>query len=161
VLRPDPDGTQSGRPGQGDGRSRPAPARGPGLGSAHARPLSERHRPGAYVQCTGAEQEPCRSFPRSPSKIAYRSSDRRCSDNPRALPEAILARDNDGIEHVWLCAEGHAGEFAPDTATAPEDEPEAVAALESTDLVVSNTHLSMDWTKRSGATYLQTWHGPR
>jgi CDP-glycerol glycerophosphotransferase len=24
---------------------------------------------------------------------------------------------------------------------------------------VSNTHLSMDWTKRPGTTYLQTWHG--
>jgi CDP-glycerol glycerophosphotransferase len=91
-------------------------------------------------------------------KIVYRSFDGRYSDNPRALHESLLAR-GDAVEHVWLCAAGHASEFPPDTATVPEEGPEAVEALESADLVVSNTHLSMDWTKRPGATYLQTWHG--
>jgi CDP-glycerol glycerophosphotransferase len=91
-------------------------------------------------------------------KIVYRSFDGRYSDNPRALHEALLAR-GDAVEHVWMCATGHAGEFPPDTATVPVQGSEAVQALESADLVVSNTHLSMDWTKRPGATYLQTWHG--
>jgi CDP-glycerol glycerophosphotransferase len=91
-------------------------------------------------------------------KIVYRSFDGRYSDNPRALHEALLTR-GDAVEHVWMCATGHADEFPPDTATVPVEGPEAVAALESADLVVSNTHLSMDWAKRPGATYLQTWHG--
>jgi CDP-glycerol glycerophosphotransferase len=91
-------------------------------------------------------------------KIVYRSFDGRYSDNPRALHEALLAR-GDAVEHVWLCAPGHEQEFPPGTATVPPEGPETVAALESADLVISNTHLSMDWTKRPGATYLQTWHG--
>ena len=91
-------------------------------------------------------------------KIVYKSFDGRYSDNPRALHEALLAR-GDAVEHVWLCAAAHAQDFPPNTATVPTEGPEAVAALESADLVVSNTHLEMDWTKRPGATYLQTWHG--
>jgi CDP-glycerol glycerophosphotransferase len=91
-------------------------------------------------------------------KIVYRSFDGRYSDNPRALHEALVARGDD-VEHVWMCTPGHAQEFPADTATVPVEGPEAVAALESADLVVANTHLSLDWTKRPGATYLQTWHG--
>jgi CDP-glycerol glycerophosphotransferase len=34
-----------------------------------------------------------------------------------------------------------------------------VAALETADLIISTSHLEMDWTKRPGATYVQTWHG--
>ncbi|MGY1686090.1 CDP-glycerol glycerophosphotransferase family protein [Geodermatophilus sp. SYSU D00804] len=91
-------------------------------------------------------------------KIVYRSFDGRYSDNPRALHEALLARGDD-VEHVWMRAEAHADEFPADAATVPVEGDEAVAALESADLVVSNTHLSVDWDKRPGATYLQTWHG--
>jgi CDP-glycerol glycerophosphotransferase len=106
-----------------------------------------------------AEPEP--AAPNSPEgtmRVVYRSFDGRYSDNPRALHEALLAR-GDAADHVWLCAAAHANEFPPDASTVPEEGPEAVEALESADLVVSNTHLSMDWTKRPGATYLQTWHG--
>src|SRR4051794_5735607 len=106
----------------------------------------------------GSSQCPAVVDPRTRMKIVYRSFDGRYSDNPRAVHEALLTR-GDVVEHVWMCATGHADEFPPDTATVPVEGPEAVAALESADLVVSNTHLSMDWTKRPGATYLQTWHG--
>ncbi len=34
-----------------------------------------------------------------------------------------------------------------------------VAALEQADVVVSNTHLDLDWDKAPGTVYLQTWHG--
>jgi CDP-glycerol glycerophosphotransferase len=106
-----------------------------------------------------AEYEPPVPYsPEGTMRLVYRSFDGRYSDNPRALHEALLAR-GDPVEHVWLCAAAHANEFLPDTSTVPEEGPEAVEALESADLVVSNTHLSMDWTKRPGATYLQTWHG--
>ncbi|HYP48625.1 MAG TPA: CDP-glycerol glycerophosphotransferase family protein, partial [Thermoleophilaceae bacterium] len=36
---------------------------------------------------------------------------------------------------------------------------ECIEALEAADLVVANTHTDLDWRKREGATYLQTWHG--
>jgi CDP-glycerol glycerophosphotransferase len=91
-------------------------------------------------------------------KIVYRSFDGRYSDNPRALHEALLAR-GDEVEHVWMCAPDHDGDFPAGTATVPVDGAGAVGALESADLVVSNTHLQLDWAKRPGATYLQTWHG--
>ncbi len=35
----------------------------------------------------------------------------------------------------------------------------AVEVLESADLVVANTHTDIEWSKKPGATYLQTWHG--
>jgi CDP-glycerol glycerophosphotransferase len=91
-------------------------------------------------------------------RIVYRSFDGRYSDNPRALHEAVLARDP-SVEPVWLAAAGHLEEFPEGTVTVPVEGDEAVAALESADLVVSNTHLPMDWAKPPGATYLQTWHG--
>jgi CDP-glycerol glycerophosphotransferase len=91
-------------------------------------------------------------------QIVYRSFDGRYSDNPRALHEALLAR-GDAVEHVWMCAPGREGEFPAGTTTVPVEDDQTVQALESADLVVSNTHIELDWTKRPGATYLQTWHG--
>jgi CDP-glycerol glycerophosphotransferase len=91
-------------------------------------------------------------------KIVYRSFDGRYSDNPRALHEALVARGDD-VEHVWMAAPGREGSFPAGASTVAVDGDEAVRALESADLVVSNTHLDVDWTKRPGATYLQTWHG--
>jgi CDP-glycerol glycerophosphotransferase len=91
-------------------------------------------------------------------KIVYRSFDGRYSDNPRALYEALLAR-GDAAQHVWMCAPGQEETFPPGASTVGVDGEEAVEALESADLVVSNTHLELDWTKRPGAAYLQTWHG--
>src|SRR3712207_4483149 len=37
--------------------------------------------------------------------------------------------------------------------------PGARAALESADLIIANTHIELDWVKKPGAVYLQTWHG--
>ena len=90
-------------------------------------------------------------------KVVYNSFDGRYSDSPRVLYETY--RDQYPGEHVWLADPDHQHGFPPGTATVPIDGPEAVAALESADLVVANTHLEMGWTKAPGTTYLQTWHG--
>lgn len=83
-------------------------------------------------------------------RIAWNSFGGRFSDNPRALYEALPEHDA-----VWLADPRHAAEFpAGVELVAPAD---ARAALESADLVVSNTHLELAWDKRGR--YLQTWHG--
>ena len=91
-------------------------------------------------------------------KIVYNSFNGRYSDSPRVIHEALLARA-ERHEHVWLSEPESEGQFPDGTATVPIYTPAAVAALESADLVVSNSHLEMDWSKRPGATYVQTWHG--
>ncbi|GAB7189440.1 hypothetical protein NUM3379_01460 [Kineococcus sp. NUM-3379] len=92
-------------------------------------------------------------------RIVWNAFNGRYADNPRALHEALLARGG-GEEHVWLADPRHAAAFPPGAATVPIGTPRAVAALESADVVVSNTHLQLDeWRKRPGTTYLQTWHG--
>jgi len=91
-------------------------------------------------------------------KIVYNSFNGRYSDSPRAIHEAALAR-GDAHEHVWLVDPAFTGEFPAGTVTTPIYTSEAVAALESADLIVSNSHLEMDWRKRPPATYVQTWHG--
>jgi CDP-glycerol glycerophosphotransferase len=91
-------------------------------------------------------------------KIVYNSFNGRYSDSPRAVHEALLAR-GDAVDPVWLVDPLHASSFPPGTPTVPIYTPEAVDALEAADLVVSNGHLEMDWVKRPGATYVQTWHG--
>ncbi|MDP9394227.1 MAG: CDP-glycerol glycerophosphotransferase family protein [Actinomycetota bacterium] len=93
-------------------------------------------------------------------RIVYNSYNGRYSDSPRAVHRALLHRaDAAEYEHVWLCDPDHAATFPLGTLTKQIYTPEGVAALESADLVVSNGHLEMDWHKRPGATYLQTWHG--
>jgi CDP-glycerol glycerophosphotransferase len=91
-------------------------------------------------------------------KITYHSFEGRYSDNPRAVHEALVARGDD-IEHVWISTPAHAHGFPTGTTTVDLDSPEARATLESSDVVVSNTHLDLDWDKAPGAFYLQTWHG--
>ncbi|MGY1604343.1 CDP-glycerol glycerophosphotransferase family protein [Geodermatophilus sp. SYSU D00815] len=91
-------------------------------------------------------------------KVVYRSFDGRYSDNPRALHEALVARGDD-IEHVWMCEPGQEGSVPPGNAVVSLDGPDAVAALESAQLVVASIHLDVDWTKGEDATYLQMWHG--
>ena len=80
------------------------------------------------------------------------------SDSPRSLFEALRAR-GDEIEYVWLAAADRVADFPSDVATVPFGGPEARAALEAADVVVSNDHIGFDWDKRPGTTYLQTWHG--
>jgi CDP-glycerol glycerophosphotransferase len=91
-------------------------------------------------------------------KIVYNSFNGRYSDSPRAVYEAALGRDA-GHEHVWLLDPAFSAGFPAGAVTVPIYTAEAVAALETADLIVSNSHLEMDWTKRPGATYVQTWHG--
>ncbi|RBY74683.1 CDP-glycerol glycerophosphotransferase family protein [Blastococcus sp. TF02-09] len=80
------------------------------------------------------------------------------SDSPRALYTEIRAR---GIEatHTWLSAPHTESTFPDDVTTVPFGSPESIAALEAADLVISNDHIPLDWEKRPGTTYLQTWHG--
>ncbi|MFC3687964.1 CDP-glycerol glycerophosphotransferase family protein [Aquipuribacter hungaricus] len=91
-------------------------------------------------------------------KIVYHSFGGRYSDNPRALHQRALSREDLDAEHVWLAAPRHAGSFPAGTATVPWGTPEALAELRSADLVVADIHLPA-WDKRPGTTYLQTWHG--
>src|SRR3954470_5286503 len=90
-------------------------------------------------------------------KVVYNSFDGRYSDSPRVLYETY--RDQYPGEHVWLADPAHLHGFPAGTSTVPVSGPASVAALESADLVVANTHIELEWTKGPGATYLQTWHG--
>lgn len=80
------------------------------------------------------------------------------SDSPRALYEELLARGVDAT-HTWLSAPHTEATFPADVATVTFGSPESIAALEGADLVISNDHIPLDWEKRPGTTYLQTWHG--
>ena len=80
----------------------------------------------------------------------------RWSDNTRALYEGMLRRGTEA-EHTWLS--GPSATFPAGVHTVPFGSPECIEALEAADLVVSNDHIPLDWEKRPGATYLQTWHG--
>lgn len=90
--------------------------------------------------------------------IVYSAFRGHFSDSPRALYEALLAQ---GVEatHTWLAAPRLAATFPADVTTVEFGTPESIAALESADLVISNDHIPLDWEKRPGTTYLQTWHG--
>ena len=90
-------------------------------------------------------------------RFAYNSFYGRYSDSPRAIYERLL--DLGGHTHVWLVGEGHEHGFPAGCATVPIGSADSVAVLESADVVVSNTYLELDWAKRPGAVYLQTWHG--
>lgn len=95
---------------------------------------------------------------RGPLKVVWNAYNGRYADNPRALHEALPAQGGD--EHVWLADARYAAAFPPGVVTVPIGTPDAVAALESADVLVSNTHIQLDaWRKRPGTTYLQTWHG--
>ncbi len=91
-------------------------------------------------------------------RLVYNSFAGRYSDSPRAVYERLVA-DGGEHEHVWLADPAHAHTFPGDVITVPVGGPECVAALESADALVANTHTEVEWTKRPGAVYLQTWHG--
>ncbi|WP_104524717.1 CDP-glycerol glycerophosphotransferase family protein [Blastococcus atacamensis] len=80
------------------------------------------------------------------------------SDSPRALYEALLERGVDAT-HTWLAAEHTAATFPAGIDTVPFGSAECIATLEAADLVISNDHIPLDWEKKPGATYVQTWHG--
>jgi len=91
-------------------------------------------------------------------RFVYNSFYGRYSDNPRAIYEDLLRRGGEH-SHTWLVGEGHHHGFPAGTSTVPIGSEECVAALEAADVVISNTYLELDWTKRPGARYVQTWHG--
>jgi CDP-glycerol glycerophosphotransferase (TagB/SpsB family) len=80
------------------------------------------------------------------------------SDSPRTLFEALRER-GDAHEYLWLAAADRIADFPADVPTVVFASPEARAALESADVVVSNDHIGFDWDKSPGTVYLQTWHG--
>jgi CDP-glycerol glycerophosphotransferase len=80
------------------------------------------------------------------------------SDSPRSIFEALRER-GDAHEYVWLARPDRVADFPADVTTVDFGGPEAVAALESADVVVSNDHIGFDWDKSPGTVYLQTWHG--
>jgi CDP-glycerol glycerophosphotransferase len=91
-------------------------------------------------------------------KVVWDSYNGRYSDNPRAIYEHLLEREP-SAEHVWFCDPVHAHGFPEGVRTVVPYSPECRAELEDADLIVANTHIEMEWTKKPGARYLQTWHG--
>ena len=63
------------------------------------------------------------------------------------------------LTHTWLCIPKTRDSYPDGVETVLYNTPEAVAALADADLVVANDCMSMLWTKKPAATYLQTWHG--
>ncbi len=94
----------------------------------------------------------------SPMDIVYVAFRGHFSDSPRALYEELVRRGVDAT-HTWLSAPHTQAAFPADVATIEFGTPESIAALEGADLVISNDHIPLDWEKRPGTTYLQTWHG--
>ena len=90
--------------------------------------------------------------------VVYHSFEGRFSDNPRAL-FPVLSERLPEADHVWLTDPTHGEGFPEDAETAAWGSPECIRALEAADLLVANTHTDLEWRKREGATYLQTWHG--
>ena len=91
-------------------------------------------------------------------RFVYNSFAGRFSDSPRAVYERLLERGSQH-EHVWLVDPAHQHGFPADAATVELGSPASIAALESADALVANTHTEVEWTKAPGALYLQTWHG--
>jgi CDP-glycerol glycerophosphotransferase (TagB/SpsB family) len=91
-------------------------------------------------------------------RVVWNSFQGQFSDSPRALFEA-LQRRGDALDSVWLASPRRRGDFPAGVATVEHGSEAARAALESADLVVSSDHLDLDWDKRPGTVYLQTWHG--
>lgn len=91
-------------------------------------------------------------------KIVYVAFRGHFSDSPRAIHEALQARGFDA-DVTWLSAPHTEAGFPADVRHVRFGSPESIGALEAADVVVSNDHIPLDWEKRPGTTYLQTWHG--
>jgi CDP-glycerol glycerophosphotransferase len=89
-------------------------------------------------------------------QIVYQSFEGRYCDSPRALFEALSQTAH---EHVWLADPAHLDGFPPGTTTVTYGSAESIAALESADILIANTHTDLQWDKPESAIYLQTWHG--
>jgi CDP-glycerol glycerophosphotransferase len=91
-------------------------------------------------------------------KFVHNSYSGRYSDNPRAIYEELVRSGHPG-RHVWLADPAHAHGFPAGVETVQFGSERCIRELESADVVVSNTHIELDWQKAPGAVYLQTWHG--
>ncbi len=91
-------------------------------------------------------------------KVVHHSCGGRYSDNPRALYESLVASGHPST-HVWLMDPRHAHGFPADVETVEFGSERCIKELESADMVVSNTHIELDWNKSPETRYLQTWHG--
>ena len=92
-------------------------------------------------------------------RFVYHSYEGRFSDSPRAIYEGLRAATGGDHQHLWLVDPAHADGFPDDVETAVYGSKQCIAALEAADVLVANTHTDLVWSKRPGATYLQTWHG--
>jgi CDP-glycerol glycerophosphotransferase len=90
--------------------------------------------------------------------IAYQSFEGQYGDNPRVLYDRLRVEEPDA-GHVWLADPAHAAMFPTDVETVPVYSPECRSLLEVADVLIANTHTDIEWCKRPGAFYLQTWHG--
>jgi len=90
-------------------------------------------------------------------RIIWNSFHGRFSDSPRALWERLAGRPD--IEHCWLADPAHRAAFPAEVTTVDIASPQAVALLETADLLVANTHTELEWRKSPRTTYVQTWHG--
>jgi CDP-glycerol glycerophosphotransferase len=91
-------------------------------------------------------------------RVVWQSFEGRYSDNPRALFDR-WREQRPGDEHVWLAGPDERESFPVGVDTLPIYSPESVSALNHCDVHVANTHTDVEWTKKPGALYLQTWHG--
>ncbi|MQA32455.1 CDP-glycerol glycerophosphotransferase family protein [Modestobacter roseus] len=91
-------------------------------------------------------------------KVVFNSFGGRYNDNPRAVYEALVARGAE-MDAVWLARPELRGDFPAGVSTVETWGPDARAAVESADVIVSNDGISREWDKDPATTYLQTWHG--
>ena len=90
-------------------------------------------------------------FRRSPLvRVVYNSFQGRYSDNPRAIYEWLL-QNRPGIEHIWFVDPQHGHGFPAGVTSVVAGSEECRAALESADLIIANTHIEVEWTKKSGS----------
>jgi CDP-glycerol glycerophosphotransferase len=91
-------------------------------------------------------------------KVVHHSFGGRFSDNPRAVYQA-LSDIGHPSRHVWMLGPSHRHGFPAGVETVEYGSDRCIEELESADIVVSNTHIELDWNKSPGTIYLQTWHG--
>ena len=77
-------------------------------------------------------------------KVVHHSSGGRFSDSPRAIHQALVAQGHPST-HIWLADPRHRHGFPDGVETVEYGSARCVEALESADVVVSNTHIEVDW----------------
>lgn len=80
------------------------------------------------------------------------------SDSPRAIYEALTARDDLRLDHVWVNNDGQAP-IPPGVAAVERGSRAWFEALATSRYVVANTHLPPWFLRRDGQVVAQTWHG--